>query len=322
MNIPVVLIIFNRPSSALRVLDQIRKACPQELFVISDGPRASHKFDYENVIACREIIKTIDWPCKIYQKYSDVNLGCKNNITLGLDWVFSKVDEAIILEDDCVPDLDFFEFCESMLNKFKYNRQVGSISGTNILSFKDEEINESIFFSKFPSVWGWATWARVWNEYEKDLSKWSARERSRVIDKNVSNFKARRYWRFHFKSVATKRTNVWGYQLTFLHLRLGLLSVIPSVNLISNIGFGQGSTHTLNPNDPLANLRREPLEKPYTVPSQVTINNRYDFSLEQNRQSMSFSRLVAETIYIYSPSFIKSILRSLLRKIPFLRYLL
>lgn len=313
MKTPVVLIIFNRPDLTLQVLNQIRKAQPQDLYVISDGPRNSHKFDKANVMACREIIETIDWPCKIYRKYSEVNLGCRDNITLGLDWVFSKVDDAIILEDDCIPDLDFFEFCEEMLDKFKNHDLIGTISGTYIGTFN--ATNESIFFSKFPSVWGWATWARVWNEYEKDLSKWSPKERSLVIDKYISSSKAKRYWQFYLNLVANKRIDTWDYQLTFLHLRLGLLSIIPSVNLISNIGFRQDATHTLNPNDKSANLQRESMKRPLILPNQITPNKSYDTFLEQTRQSMSIPRACAETIYVYLPARVKLFLHYLLKKI-------
>jgi hypothetical protein len=315
MKIPVVLIIFNRPDLTLQVLDQIRKAQPCELFVISDGPRSSHESDEKNVMACRNIIETIDWPCEIYRKYANVNLGCRDNITSGLDWVFSKVNAAVILEDDCIPDLDFFEFCQEMLNKYENNSLIGTISGTNICLDSSNDANDSIFFSKFPSSWGWATWAHVWHKYEKDLSKWSHKERSLIIDKSISSLRAKRYWKFHLSSVASKRIDSWAYQFSFLHLRLGLLSIIPSVNLISNIGFREDYTHTLNPNDGIANLQRKSIKKPFVFPKKIITNINYDIYLEQTRQSMSIFRFCAETIYIHLPGKLKLFIRYLYKKI-------
>ena len=168
LNTPVVFIIFNRPDTTQKVFDEIKKVKPKKLFVISDGPRKPS--EEKLCVETRKIIDGVDWECEVLKNYSDKNLGLKERISSGLNWVFNNTEEAIILEDDCVPDQSFFKFCEEMLDRYRGNKNIMMIGGSNPL--KDFEIENAYTFSKYYQIWGWATWKRAWDKYDIDMKGW------------------------------------------------------------------------------------------------------------------------------------------------------
>ncbi len=112
---PVAFIIFKRPDNTQKVFEAIRQAKPPKLLVIADGARAERPGEVERCAATRAIIDRVDWECEVLKNYSDTNMGIKQRVTSGLSWVFNTVEEAIILEDDCLPHPTFFRYCEELL---------------------------------------------------------------------------------------------------------------------------------------------------------------------------------------------------------------
>lgn len=180
---PVAFIIFNRPDTTERVFAEIAKAKPQKLLVVGDGARANRNVEVAKVAACRAIIERVDWPCEVLTNFSEINLGCKVRVSSGLDWVFEQVEEAIILEDDCLPDPTFFRFCQEMLARYRDDQRIGMISGDN-LQFGRRQNDESYYFTKYVHIWGWATWRDRWRDsYDVNLKKWpSIRDQGRILD--------------------------------------------------------------------------------------------------------------------------------------------
>ena len=165
---PVVFLIFRRPDLTARVFEAIRQAQPAKLLIVADGDR-----NEEEAILCqqaRAVTEQIDWDCEVLTNFSDTNLGCKRRVSSGLDWAFSQVEEAIILEDDCLPHPDFFHFCSELLTHYKDDTRIWNICGHN---FQDAQWrgDGSYYFSRYADPWGWATWQRAWKHYDKDLSK-------------------------------------------------------------------------------------------------------------------------------------------------------
>lgn len=311
LSTPVVLFIFNRPKTTRKVFEAISRAKPRRLYIVSDGPRANRSDDRSLVEKCREIVAKVGWECEVKTKYSDENLGCKLNVVGGLDWVFSQENEAIILEDDCVPTLGFFDFCEEMLGRYRDNPRIGSISGSNLEDVSPLQTDLSYWFSKYPEVWGWATWKRAWAQYEVDLAVVPASARSEIVNERVQSPAERRYWNSRFNSVASGKLDTWDYQLAFMHWRNNLLSVIPSVNLISNIGFGPDATHTVSP--PAATLQLTPgkLRWPLTGPTAVRPFQDYEEMVVRNRFSLGVTRWIIELVYLVSPGPVKVFARRL-----------
>jgi hypothetical protein len=128
-DVPVVLIAFNRPRVTARVLDALREVKPSRLFVIADGPRPGNREDVERCARVRTLIEGIDWDCRVEKRYAESNLGLEANVELGLDWVFSQVDRAIVFEDDCIPDPSFFDYCEELLERYADDERVWLIAG-------------------------------------------------------------------------------------------------------------------------------------------------------------------------------------------------
>ncbi len=243
MKTPVAFIIFNRPDTAERVFLEIAKARPPKLLVIADGPRLDRPGEIEKCRASRAIIDRVDWPCEVLTNYSEINLGCKNRVSSGIDWVFSQVEEAIILEDDCLPAPSFFQFCEEMLERYRHDERIGMISGTNFLNDKIA-IDDSYYFSKYMTIWGWATWRRAWNNYDVKVKFWPKLKEDRFLDSRINSKDERSYWYQAFDRVHSGAIDTWDYQWVLCNWTQSRLSIVSKVNLISNIGFRPDATHT------------------------------------------------------------------------------
>jgi len=262
---PVAFIIFNRPDVAQRVFAEIAKAKPPKLLVIGDGPRRNRPGEAEKVAATRAIIRTVDWDCEVLTNFSDANLGCKKRVSSGLDWVFEQVAEAIVLEDDCLPDPTFFRFCQEMLVRYRDDQRIGMISGDNF-QFGRRRSADSYYFSKYVHIWGWATWRNRWaGSYDVTMAKWPhIRDEGRTADL-VGDPREAGYWGRIFERVYRGQLDTWDYQWVFANMLEGRLSILPAVNLISNIGFGPAATHTTGASD-LADLPTVPLVFPLNHP--------------------------------------------------------
>ena len=230
---PVAFFIFNRPDVTRRVFEAIAQAQPATLLVIADGPRSP-----EERARCEEaqaVIDGVDWPCRVLTEYAETNLGCKKRLSSGLDWVFSHCEEAVVLEDDCVPEPSFFPFCEQMLQRYRDDARVMMVTGTNYLLDR-LDVPESYVFSRYYCVWGWATWRRAWAHYDIALSAW---ERQKA-DSQLRGF----YWQpfmrnavgAGFDLVRQGKIDTWDIQWSYSCLFQSGLCIVPRVNLISNIG--------------------------------------------------------------------------------------
>ena len=234
---PVAFFIFNRPDTTERVFAEIAKVKPPKLLVVADGPRAEHPSDAERCRAAQAIVERVDWDCEVLTNYSKVNLGCKRRLVSGLDWVFNVVEEAIILEDDCLPHPTFFRFCEELLERYRENEEVALISGTN-LYISRKKTQSSYYFSRYPLIWGWASWRRFWRHYDVRIKRWpELRDSNWLEDILGSKGPIYRYWRKVFDTMYQEKTNTWDYQLVFAVWIQKALAIIPRVNLISNIGW-------------------------------------------------------------------------------------
>ena len=261
---PVVFIIFNRPDTTSRVFAEIAKARPPKLLVIADGPRANHPDDAEKCAAVRAIVDNVDWDCEVLTNYSNVNLGCKRRVSSGLDWVFDIVEEAIILEDDCLPHPTFFQFCEELLEKYRDDERIAMISGNNFLVGK-KRTEYSYYFSRYTHIWGWASWRRAWDNYDVDMKLWPEIRDGGWLDDLLDNKKGVWYWNYIFQNVYKGKIDSWDYQWTFSCWIQSAMTIIPTVNLVSNIGFGSGAVHTKEENK-FSNMLNKPCLL-YTSPS-------------------------------------------------------
>ncbi len=265
---PVALFAFNRPDTTRRVFDRIRAVEPPKLFVVADGPREGHPEDEARCREVRSIVSQVDWPCEVYTTFRDGNLGLPRSVYEGLDWVFDAVPEAIVLEDDTLPNTAFFRFCETLLDRYRGDNRVMSINGTNRLRTWKAG-TQSYHFVTWQDVWGWASWSDAWDEYDPDVPEWDDPEVRRRIRDHVADDERFEYHRDLFDSLAEGGVTGWSRAWRFAMFRNGGLSAVPAKNLVSNIGFDDRGHYATNPDSPLANLPRHelsfPLERRRTV---------------------------------------------------------
>ncbi|MGO9566318.1 MAG: glycosyltransferase family 2 protein [Desulfomonilaceae bacterium] len=243
---PVAFLIFNRPDTTARVFAEIAKARPAKLLVVADGPREDNPADYEKCQQARAIIDQVDWECEVHNNYSPANLGCKRRISSALDWVFDTVEKAIILEDDVLPNPTFFRYCDELLEKYAEDERVGAICGCNFQNGRKRD-RYSYYFSRYPHVWGWATWAHAWKHYDVDMQLWEAALAEGYLRGMFRNEHTLEYWTATFQAVYEGKIDTWDYQWAFACWLNNMLAVLPQVNLITNIGFGEEATHTADP---------------------------------------------------------------------------
>ncbi|HCV42078.1 MAG TPA: hypothetical protein DGH68_01240 [Bacteroidetes bacterium] len=232
---PVLLLIFNRPETTRAVFEEVRKARPQRLYVAADGPRHHVPGDVKDCAAARDFVAHIDWQCEVRTLLRTENLGCKRAVSSALDWFFEHEEEGIILEDDCVPAPAFFGFCQALLARYRNDERVMMIGGTNHLQDRFQTA-DSYMFSRYFNIWGWASWNRVWKHYDVSMKGWEQKKRERVLDMLYSHKAVKEHLTRTFDLVARGELDTWDAQLFYCCLFNGGLSIVPRVNLISNIG--------------------------------------------------------------------------------------
>lgn len=295
---PVVFIVFNRPDLTAKIFSEIAKAKPAKLLLISDGARKGRVGEAEKVAATRAIIKRVNWNCEVLTNFSDVNLGCKKRISSGIDWVFENVQEAIILEDDCLPSISFFQFCDEMLEKYREEKSIGMIGGVN---FQMPQTNQSssYYFSKYTHIWGWATWRDRWvNYYDVDLKLWPQIKKSNSLKSILGRIGEYRFWSKIFDRVHGNKIDTWDYQWLFTNWISCRINILPSINLISNIGFGRDdATHTKGISED-ADLPRGEILFPLTHPQIMEVNHIADtYSDTRCFRTPLHKRLIKKGLY-------------------------
>ncbi|MBK5232226.1 MAG: hypothetical protein JJE13_04505 [Thermoleophilia bacterium] len=238
---PVLFVVFNRPETTREVFESIRAAKPPRLYIGADGPRDDHPEDERNVDVVRDYITSqVDWECEVMTLFQDRNQGCKAGVSTAITWFFEHEESGIILEDDCVPDPSFFYFCEQLLEKYRGNEKVMHVGGSCLI--KNLEVDESYFFSRYSPVWGWATWRDAWARYS--LTTGSFEDEFAAISRQFDSEEERSYWRKTLSDYFAGRIDTWDYPWNYAIWKHGGLSIYPTRNLVKNIGFGTGSTHT------------------------------------------------------------------------------
>ena len=241
---PVAFFVFNRPDFTVQSFARIREARPSRLYVVADGPRPGRADEAGLCQQVRTIVEQgIDWPCDVIRDYSPVNLGCARRVSSGLDGVFAREEAAIILEDDCIPDGSFFPYCTELLERFRSDSRIGVIAGSN---FQHSEVTGgmSYYFSRYPHCWGWATWRRAWRMYDHAMKAWPEAKQSGWLERVFENRREASYWERIFDDVHAGLIDSWAYRWTFACWQNEMLTVLPAVNLVANIGFGPTATHT------------------------------------------------------------------------------
>lgn len=248
---PVTLIIFNRPDLTELVFSAIAQVKPRKLLVIADGPRFPE--ETEKCQKTRSVIEKVDWDCEVLTNFSEENLTSPIRCSSGLNWVFSEVEEAIILEDDCLPTQSFFYFCQELLERYRSDERVMHISGNNF-QFGQQMTNYSYYFSRYAHSWGWASWRRAWRYFDLDMKTWPEFKAEYLLSSICEDPFEQKYWTGIFDRLWSKQSIHWDYAWLYSCWSQNGLSILPNSNLVSNTGFRPDGTRTKNENSFLAKI--------------------------------------------------------------------
>lgn len=305
IDIPVLLIFFVRPEPLEKVFEQIKIARPSKLYLYQDGARENRLDDVENVMKCREIVDNIDWECKVYYKYQEKNFGCDPSEFISQKWMFENEEYGIVLEDDDVPSQSFFPFCKEMLEKYKDDNRIGIVCGMNNLGTIDSPY--SYTFGQTGSIWGWATWKRNVDDWDDNYEWLDDKYALKILEKSIgkkdfkslikSSIRHKESGRAHYESILGS--------YIFLNSKL---NIIPTKNLISNIGIGANGTHAVDSLDKLPKGIRKifsmkvyelefPLKHPKYVIEDIEFKEKLDRLMGNGHFFVKFYRLTESILY-------------------------
>lgn len=269
MHTAVLFLVFNRPDTTRQVFQAIRQARPPRLYIGADGPRDDRPGEKERCDQVRQIATAVDWPCEVKTLFREKNLGCRVGVSTAIDWFFEDEPEGIILEDDCLPDLTFFRFCEELLDRYREETRVMLISG-NYFHGNAYTSTKSYFFSRYCHIWGWATWRRAWQYYDSDMDQWPRLRKTdwlRCVGDGHYDFQ--KYWTRILDSTHAGKIDTWAYRWNFSCWTQNGLAILPSKNLVKNIGFGENATHTKGDGGWISKMPLESITFPLDHPNEI-----------------------------------------------------
>lgn len=285
---PVLFLCFNRPEETAQSFQCIRSAKPSKLYVSIDGPRNGEEktrcHDVEN------IVRKIDWNCDAKFLIHNENKGCKQAVNTALDWFFENEEMGIILEDDIVVKIEFFEFLSICLEKYKSDTRIMLVTGNNILG--EFECDSSYFFSRIGAIWGWATWRRAWSLHDKHLKAWPKIKSEKGLE-NILPTEMAAYREKVTDAAFSGEIDTWDYQFTFTRLIQSGLAIVPSINMVKNIGFSENATHTLAKPKHFDNVIRDFKIESLKEPSEVYANANFDLlTFNAQRGNLNFKQRI------------------------------
>lgn len=239
IDVSVLILFFNRPEPLSQVFEQVRLARPTRLFLYQDGPR--NERDLDGIRRCREVVSAIDWECEVHQLYQEKNYGCDPSEYLSQKWAFSLSDKCIVLEDDDVPSQSFFPFCKEMLDRYENDTRITMIAGFNAEEVSD--VPYDYFFTSHFSIWGWASWRRVIDQWEEH---YDCLDHPFAVQQLKGVIKAHNIRRNFLRQAYEHKKSGKAYYESIFHLSMLLqsgLAIMPARNMINNIGVSDDSTH-------------------------------------------------------------------------------
>jgi hypothetical protein len=304
IDVPVLLVFFVRPDTFKQVFDQVKIARPSKLFLFQDGARQGNKTDKENIQKCRTILKEIDWDCEVHEFFPDFNYGVDSCVYAAMKWAFSYVDKLVILEDDIVASQSFFKYADELLVKYENDDDIAMIGGMNHLENYDS-VDTSYIFAESCAIWGWATWKRFFDEWDRKLSFLNDEDSLNLLKKRMK----RRKFEIHLnkglkvRNKAIKNKNIASFEASsiFASVMGKKSAVVPTKNLITNIGIGADAFHATDSLKKISTAMQKlffmkryelsfPLKHPKTKDQNIEYNKRIDKIMYPNKLVLAFRK--------------------------------
>ncbi len=245
IDIAVLLIFFARPKQFEQVFAVIKEAKPSRLYLYQDGPRKGRSEDMAGIIQCRAIAFDIDWNCEIHTFFQSENVGCDPSEYIAQKWMFQTEEEGIILEDDDVPSLSFFPFCKELLDRYREDERINMICGMNNTRICEYTPYDYLFTTS-GSICGWASWKRVvdtWDErYGILKDSFNLKQFKKYLDSFMEGAAYINTLRRHQHAGKAYYETILGSSMHLNHR----LNIVPSRNMITNIGVTANATHSVS----------------------------------------------------------------------------
>ena len=239
--VAVLLLVFNRPEPTEQVWEILEQVKPLKIYIAADGPRPNKPDEATKIAHVRSLVQP-NWPCEVTYWFQNNNLGCRNHVSQAISRFFEHEERGIILEDDCLPAINFFSFCEQLLDYYQDDTRIMHISGDNF-QHGIQRGNASYYFSRFNHIWGWATWRRAWKHYDVNIPDFPEFYKQKALSNILSDTLMRFVWYKNFHEVYSGK-DTWDFQWTYTIWKNNGLAILPQHNLVTNIGFNQDATHT------------------------------------------------------------------------------
>ena len=275
LNTAVLLITFNRPDVTRRVLDRILEMEPPVLYFFNDAPRAGNQTDAERCAEIRKMAEEISYSGIVKTRFESSNLGCKMGESTAMSWLFEHEERGIVIEDDILPSKEFFWYCEEMLEKYEDDPRVFSITGCNLLNEWNSG-QQDYHFALFGSFWGWAGWSKIWKLYDVEMAKWKDPKIQRLVLNYLPTKHYRTLRKMEFDSLVEGVNSTWDFQFCLIHYLNHAMSVVPSVNMIENIGFNRDDAVHMTGESVFSELKHHPVNFPLRHNSDMIPDMEYD----------------------------------------------
>jgi len=294
---PILFITFTKEKETKLVFEKIREVKPSKLYIASDGARAEKQGEKEKIEILRNwLVANVDWNCEVRTKFNEQNMGCGRGVSSAISWFFENEEMGIILEDDCLPSLSFFYYCDELLNKYKDDTRIYHIAGNNPLTYT--KTPHSYYFARIQHCWGWASWRRAWEKYSFDIDKLDDFVKQKKINKIFTRSIYRKRWIKTFKRMERHEIDTWDYQWTYTIFNNGGICINPAKNLITNIGFGPEATHTFSTDTHFHNQERYEIsdilhpKKVVVDKSRITLINETFFGIKRKNVITNLIKII------------------------------
>jgi len=269
-NIPILILGFRRPDFTEKILSKLKEVNATQIFFAVDGAREGNSHEAIKVNEVKNLVKKIDWKCKVKTLFRPTNLGCFKATIGAINWFFENVEEGIIFDDDCIPTNEFFNFCEEMLEKYQEDERIMHVCGYNFQRGWQRE-NYSYYFSRYTYMWGWATWRRAWKKYNLSPSIYSEIKNKKYLKDLYPNWLERLYIKRIMDLAYYQNPDAGDSQWLFSVAINHGLTIVPNKNLVYNAGFREDSGHTTQ-KDCFLSLPTQKLEFPLKHPPFILLD--------------------------------------------------
>jgi hypothetical protein len=242
---PVLVLAFNRPNLTRALIIALSKVQPERIYFAVDGPRAENERDLSLIAEVKSLLSLIDWDCEVRTLFRTENFGLKKSVIDAIDWVFAFEEQAIILEDDCHPIPEFFEFCADTLAKYANDDRIMQVSGSCFVPVSSAN-SSRYYFSAINDIWGWATWKRAWDLFEREVPEHDNPVFQEKLTEYFEDKKIVKWFTRYVEEATSPSSQVWSTQWTLSLINNSAYAIVPQTNLVVNLGFTTDATHMTN----------------------------------------------------------------------------